>query len=55
MRAEAIRWGECFSWDVTADVLLDLLRERVAGSWEPIPTETTSRRHDAAIALAAGA
>ena len=55
MRAEAIRWGECFSWDVTADVLMGLLRERVAGAWEPLPTEGLTRRNDATVVVAAGA
>jgi glycosyltransferase involved in cell wall biosynthesis len=53
-RAEAIRWGGCFSWDVTADVLLRFLRERVAGTWAPVDDEILVRGDDAAIAVAAG-
>jgi glycosyltransferase involved in cell wall biosynthesis/O-antigen/teichoic acid export membrane protein len=54
MRAEAIRWGRCFSWDVTADMLMQLLQERVAGAWGPVRDEL-AERNDAAILVAAGA
>lgn len=33
VRTEAILWGRCFSWDDTADLLLNLICERIGDRW----------------------
>ena len=32
MCAEAVTWGRCFSWDVTAELFLEIVQDRVRSS-----------------------
>ncbi len=49
MRLEARRWAECFTWDATADLLLRVLRERVAGPVPPAAGEVAPHAELAAV------